>query len=422
MSRGREFAGRPMRATIWIVLALTVAGAYALGRQQPVDARIDSDLARLDSFRSAFEQGNQLERSYRFHGFLQSMGPDDVAEAAESIERWNPWLATDEMRNFMIAWAAFDPEAALSWGIARSGSLRAKAAAAALEGWAFHDPVAARDAMEALDPRRAPGNLEEVLVAGWLAGGRHSGVFEYIESRPAGINRQRYTNLLTIELMRQSPDEVIRWVESIENAAPGAYKTMAFQKAANILASSDPAFASSWIETHFGQGYVEKAPGLIGRRWLEIDPEAALEWLTSLPRGAYDEDVKSTLRIWLNQAPEDAQAWVRDASPAAGLDPLIEIMISRNKDDPRAALDWSQRIHDPATRQRTVLLLGRKWLRRDPDAAKHWIEESGLSQQMKSSLLKHPTSARAKRRGNERPTGNPGVAPSAEIQAARTIH
>jgi hypothetical protein len=386
-----------------------------------VDTRIDPNLARLDSFRSAFEQGNELERSYRFHGFLQSMGPDDVAEAAESIERWNPWLATDEMRNFMIAWAAFDPEAALSWGISRSGSFRAQAAAAAFEGWAFHDPVAARDALEALDPGTAPDNLEEFLVAGWLAGGRHSGVFEYIESRPAGINRQRYTNLLTIELMRQSPDAVVRWVESIENDAPGDYKKMAFQKAGQILASNDPVFASSWIETHFGQGYVEKAPGLIGRRWLEIDPKAAFEWLTSLPSGDYDKGVYTTLRFWLNRAPEDAQAWLRDASPAAGLDPLIEIMISRNQDDPRAALDWSQRIHDPITRQRTVLLLGRKWLRSDPDAATHWIEESGLSQKMKSWLLEYSTNERGKRRGNERPTGNPSVAPSAETQAARTI-
>jgi hypothetical protein len=386
-----------------------------------VDTRVDANLARLDSFRSAFEQGNELERSYRFHGFLQSMGPDEVAEAAEAIESWNLWLVTDELRNFMIAWTAFDPEAALSWGTARPRPFRAKAFAAALDGWAFHDPVAARHAMEAFDPRTAPPNLEEHLVAGWLAGGRHTGVFEYIESRPAGLQRQRYTNLLTIELMKQSPDAVVRWVESIEDAAPGAYKAIAFQKAVNVLASSDPAFASSWFETHIGQAYVEGAPAVIGRRWLEIDPEAAFEWLTSLPRGAYDKDVKSTLRIWLNQAPEDAQAWVRDASPAAGLDPLVEFMISRAQDDPRAALDWSQRIHDPATRQRTVLLLGRKWLRRDPDAAKHWIEESGLSQQMKSSLLKHSTSARAKRRGNERPTGNPSVAPSAETQAARTI-
>jgi hypothetical protein len=139
-----------------------------------------------------------------------------------------------------------------------------------------------------------------------------------------------------------------------------------------------------------------------------------------LPRGAYDEDVKSTLRIWLNQAPEDAQAWVRDASPAAGLDLLVEFMISRAQDDPRAALDWSQRIHDPTTRQRTALLLGRNWLRGDPDASKRWIEESGLSKQMKSALLEDSTSARAERRGNQRPTGNPSVASPAETQAAGT--
>jgi hypothetical protein len=215
-------------------------------------------------------------------------------------------------------------------------------------------------------------------------------VVEYIESRTAGIPRQRYTNLLTIELMRESPDAVIRWAEGIANDAPGSYKSTAFQKAANILASTDPVRASEWIETHLDAAYAAGTPAVIGQRWLEIDPPAALEWLTSLPRGDHDKALRTTLLTWLNREPAYAADWVREASPAVGLDVPVELMISRDRHDPQAALDWAQRIHHPIAKRRAVLRLGRRWLRRDPDAAKHWLEQSELSPKMKSAVLDPP--------------------------------
>lgn len=389
-----------MRAMISILLVLTVAAAYALGRRHPIDSGIDPDLATLASFRSAFEHGDALERSYRFHGFLQSMGRDDVAEAAELIDSWNPWLVSEELRNFMIAWTAFDPSAALEWGLSRSGSFRVQAAGAALDGWAFHDPVAARRAMQSLDPTTTPAGFEEHFVEGWLSGGRRDGVVEYIESQPAGLMRQRCTNLLTIELMRESPDAVIRWVEAVAEDAPGSYKSMAFQKAANILASVDPVRASKWIETHLDAEYAASAPAAIGQRWLEIDPPAALDWLASLTRGDHDKALRRTLLTWLNQAPEAAEAWLREESPAVGLDVPVDMMISRNRHDPQIAIEWAQRIHDPIAKRQAVLRLGRRWLRRDPETAKQWFEQSELSAKMKSAILDSPM---AERRGAEAP-------------------
>jgi hypothetical protein len=400
-----ERAATHMRATLLILLVLTVAGAFAFGRWRAVESGDDPELATLDSFRSSFEQGNALERSYRFHAFLQVMTPEEVDGAAELVDSWNPWLEADELGNFMFAWTAFDPDAALAWGLSRSGSFRDQAAGAALVGWAFHDTEAARRAMEALDPGTAPAGLEEHVVAGWLLSGQHDGVVEYIQSRPRGLVRQRYTNLLTIELMRESPQAVVRWAEGIADNARGSYKRTAFQKAANILASNDPVHASKWIETHLNAEYANGAPGVIGQRWLEVDPPAALEWLTNLPSGDYDNAVRSTLVTWLNVAPGDAEAWVRDASPAAGLDLSVEFMISRSRDDPEAAIDWARRIHDPIAKQQTVVRLGRKWTRRDPDSAKRWLEDSDLSPEMKSAILDPPVGKQADLRGATTPTG-----------------
>jgi hypothetical protein len=298
-----------MRVTLTIALILSLAGAYGLGRLSvgagEPGAGSNLDLASLASFRASREEPDALERSYRFHGFLQTLSSDDVGEASQVVEAWNPWLVEDELLNFMIAWARFGAPEAFGWARTRTGPFREQASAAALEAWAFHDPVAAGRALESVDAPSERAALEEYFVAGWLKGGHHDGVMEYIMGQPPGNARQRYTNLLTIELMRDGSDAVVRWAESIPDDAPGSYKQMAFQKAANILATVDPVQASRWIEPHLGQGYAQTAPVVIGRRWLEVDPPAARNWLASVGRGeANDGAQPSAQRRSVSKAAE----------------------------------------------------------------------------------------------------------------------
>jgi hypothetical protein len=398
-----EAARANMRVTFSILLILSLAGAYALGRlsvgTEGSDAASELDLASVASFRASLEQPDALERSYRFHGFLQTLSPSDIGEASEVVEAWSPWLVEDELLNFMIAWARFDAPEAFEWARLRTGPFRAQASAAALEAWAFHDPADARRGLESVDPPSDRVWLEEYFVAGWLTGGHHDAVIEYITAEPPGSARQRYTNLLTIELMRGGPDTVIGWVESIPNDAPGAFKRMAFQKAANILATVDPIQASRWIQPHLGEDYAEDAPNAIVRRWVEVDPKAALTWLASLPPGpASDDALQGALRVWRSRAPEEAEAWVRGVSEEGGGSAAIAAMISLHADDPPGAIAWAQRIPEPADRNRTVVRLARTWHRSDPEAAERWLEESALSPAMRSAILK-PRAAKRRRDG-----------------------
>jgi hypothetical protein len=395
-----------MRVTLSLLLILTLVGAYTLGRRGGLGAgtaesasesgrESESDLSSMTSFRASLQQPDALERSYRFHGFLQTLSPDEVAEAREIIEARNPWLVEDELLSFMLAWTRFDAPAAFEWALSRSSPFREQASAAALEAWAFHDPVAAGRALESVDRAVDRASLKEFLVAGWLKGGHHDGVTEYIMGQPPGTGRQRYTNLLTIELMRDGADAVVRWAEAIPDDAPGSYKTMAFQKAANILTTVDPVRAAGWIEAHLRHDYAAEAPAVIGRRWLEIDPPAALAWLASLPQGdVSDRALQSTLRVWLHEAPEDAEAWVRAASEAGGGRSAIDVMIARHAEDPPTAIGWAQRISDPADRSRTVVRLARAWHRREPEASKRWIEASELPPQMQNAILNSPSARR----------------------------
>ena len=95
----------------------------------------------------------------------------------------------DELLSFMLAWTHFDAPAAFEWALSRSGGFREQASATALEAWAFYDPAAARRALESVDPRVLPIPLGEFLVAGWLKGGHHDGVIEYIAGHAAFHSR-----------------------------------------------------------------------------------------------------------------------------------------------------------------------------------------------------------------------------------------
>lgn len=398
-----------MRVTLSILVILTLAGAYALGRaggpagfvglgadraEPHTEPGEDSqpDPSSLAWLRASLEQPDVVERSFRFHAYLQTLSADEVAEASAIIESRSPWLEPDELSNFMLAWADFDAPAAFEWALSRPSPFREQASASALEAWAFRDPAAARRALESVDDAVDRISLKEFFVAGWLRSGQHDGAIEYIMEHPAGTVRQRFTNLLTIELMREGPDAVVRWAEAIPDDAPDAFKTMAFQKAANILASVDPVHAAGWIEPHLGRDYAAEVPAAIGRRWLEIDPPAALTWLASLPPGdANDQALRATLTAWQGAAPEAAEAWVRSSSGAGGGRSAIEVMIARHSSDPPTAIGWARQIADPIDRHRTILRLARAWRRREPEVAKRWIEASELPPQVQSAILSAPT-------------------------------
>ena len=64
-------------------------------------------------------------------------------------------------------------------------------------------------------------------------------------------------------------------------------------------------------------------------------------------------------------------------------------------DSSETAIGWAQQIADPAERSRTMVRLARAWHRREPEASKRWIEESGLPPRMQSAMLSPATVRRS---------------------------
>jgi hypothetical protein len=388
-------ASANVRAALAIIVVSTLAGAYALGSQHRSGISDDADLSSIESFRASLTTADALQRSHRFNRFVQGLRPENVEATAEIIEERRFWLADDELRNFMIAWTRFDAPAALDWAASRRSEFSARARAAGIYSLAFHDPQAGLEALESLDPSVRSPQVEEAFFAGWLQSGSHQGVVDYITSQADASVRQKFTNLLTIELARDGPEAVIRWAESIPEDASDGYKGVAFDNAGNITASVDPVLAAGWIERHLEHEYSARTPAVIAMRWVALDPPSALAWLASLPAGSpRDSAMVSNFQRWWSTDAPDAERWLQAIAPADGVDVAIGLMIREAGDQPWAAMDWANRIHDRTERPRALLTLGRRWMRKDPDAVQQWLETSELQGKLKQAILHPPIGER----------------------------
>lgn len=306
-----------MRPTAIAALLLALAAGFGLGRWTA--PRSDWELSTLATLRWALEDPDWLSRSYRMSGYLQTLGPDNLPEALALVESKLPWLATDEIRLFMLAWSRFDPQGALERTLGWEHPFDRNGAGAAIYAWAFRDPRAALAALQSLHESELRRFMETRLVAGWVHGPHKESASEYIASLPEGSRRLSFLAMLTWELSKQGPDAVMRWAEAVPGSDP-RFRAAAFFQAAKTLAGIDPSTTAEWLEYHMGLDptLVEGAVRAAARSWVASDGPAAMAWLAGLPESeSRQRALEETWRAWLRRDPDAAGAWLDAEAPEA---------------------------------------------------------------------------------------------------------
>jgi hypothetical protein len=372
---------------LWTALLALVAG-FGLGRLTAPST--NPELSTIASFRRALEDPDWLTRSYRFSGFLQGLSPENLPEALEALVPSLPWLTTDELRVFMLAWARFDAPGALDHALSWPRPFHRNGSGAAIYAWAMRDPAAARWALRSTEDPELEEFMEGRMIAGWTHGVYKQDASEYIASLPAGPRRFGYIGLLAWELSKQGPEAVMRWAEAVPDDLP-RYKAAVFLNASSTLAAIDPAGTARWVANHLSRDYTDGVMRVIARSWANSDPTAALGWLIQQPAGERrDGSVSNAFLVWLEASPEDATSWLRGATPERALDSTLRLMVGRTRrDTPEHAIDWAMAIDDPQLREQVVTNVARGWMERDADAAQAWLAESELSPEILDAIRDH---------------------------------
>jgi hypothetical protein len=335
------------------------------------------------------------------------MTEDQLPEAVEAFEAGRMSLSDHELRLFMLAWARYDAAGAFAQVNASTEGNRDMAQSAAVYAWAFYEPSAALEALDGIKGRRAKTRLHTELVNGWSTSAHKWDLGEWIATLPESDEKQRYMGTLARGLLREGPEELIAWVESVPAQPDHNFKNLAALKAMNALAHKHHPRAVEWIEKHKDQEYAQKAGPIVVRHWSREDPKAALLWGLEFP-DPYKRDVAVgyAFRPWLESEPEAAEAWLQAETPSAVLDSAVRIMIRETMPGSfEGAMEWAERIEDPTKREASIIDLAHKWRRRDAEAADAWMAGADVSDEMRQQILEGPKTAGRRRRGG----GPPGL-------------
>ena len=391
-----------MKATLVVLWLISVAVAYGVGHFAAL--RSDSAAAAsIESFRAALDETNPIERSYGFSAFVRSMKEDQLPEAIEALEAERTWLTQDELKLFMLAWARYDAAGAFARVGGWPQGSREMAQAAAVYAWAFYDPEAALDAIEGAGSRFVRVRLQAELVEGWIARPDKQSLSTWIAGLDDGDSKQRYMGKLARALLREDPEVLIAWAESVPAEPDSDFKNLVVLKAMNALAHKHYLRAKTWIEEHAQEVYAQNAGAIVVRNWAQDDPKAALLWgLEALDAEQRDRAVGFSFRPWLQLEPEEAEAWLSTQVPSAALDAAVRLMAWETMGESfPVAMGWAEKIEDPQKRKLSIIDLAQKWLRSDPEAAEAWLASAAIDDEMREKI--HTPQAAGRRRAGGPP-------------------
>ena len=117
--------------------------------------------------------------------------------------------------------------------------------------------------------------------------------------------------------------------------------------------------------------------------------------------------------MWLRHHREDAQEWIRQVALEPWLDAAVSMYArSLAATDPEDSLRWSARVHDESLRTTGDILILRVWVAADPERARAYMDEAGVSEYVRTKVAQDP---RARRR--RAAAGGAEDAASAELPA-----
>jgi hypothetical protein len=129
------------------------------------------------------------------------------------------------------------------------------------------------------------------------------------------------------------------------------------------------------------------------------DRPPAFEWLLAmdsdgLRAGERSDAIGDGFRSWMQIDPDAAQEWLLARLPNPALDVAVAEAGKRlTPTDPDKAMDWALRLVDDEERRAQMIRAGKRWREKNPEAFSEWLKENQLPEDIRLKILAAPKGA-----------------------------
>jgi hypothetical protein len=321
-----------------------------------------------------------VDRLLSWAQILLSASQDDASSLRDAIANATLDVGDPELVSFALWWARFDPEAAIAWTSAEWRAQSRLVVGAVFRSWASNEPKEAWAYIPKVAEFYRDAAIDSTVV-GWHGSGQ-PGLVESVQSLPDGTFRQKVSESLARRIVLALGTEgATRWLETLSD--PGFRDGMTVRVMSSAAEQGDAAAITAWATAKVTTGDASPSgfPRRIGTRWILRNPQAALKWLASLPAGAdRDDGVMESYRDWVRFAPAAATQWAENTPLERWSEPAFSVYARQiAKERPEEALALVKRFEDTDLRDRITIVIVRKWLAKDPQAANAWLAKAELA-------------------------------------------
>lgn len=369
-----SLAARPSRASQTSSPESTREGTTRESRKSSRPS-MQTAAARLARIENIMRGENPLDRNRALLAFIDQLNPEDFQEVIEGFRGLG--ITQDRFGEYSMllsAWAKNDPLAALSYAREKTGG--AFATNTILTTWASMDPQSAIRWAEANHTGESANPFMTGIIRG-IAGSNPELATSLLTSMPRSRERGEALDAVMPYLLAQGGDSARAWIDNINDPV---LRNGAMERMAGRMAAIDPAGTVSWLIANPGEA-TQRRMDDVYHTWVRQDERAAMASLETLPSG---ENRTNALRGILNSMGQNDPAKavsIMDRYPSDLNDRVVQDFVWNSyNSNPTIAINQISRISNTESRDRMYRHTLRRWLEREPTAARAWINSNPVPQ------------------------------------------
>jgi hypothetical protein len=298
------------------------------------------------SLREVLEHPDAFERAQRIAQILQRSAPEDLETLRIEFENASLNQGDIEYSLFAHWWARFDPEAAFVYC---DNHLRFEFPRVLLDvvrAWGRKDPIGAvESSLLARRGTTSPAMADELvdaLVVGWFESGE-PGLGEWIVQQPDSGNIARGLRAYAkMRVLKYGDVETLEWIIESPEFEP-QLRRLLLAGALTVIAHQNPALAVEWMETAEERGVeIYTFMPRIARSWAHHEPQKTMEWVLQYPDFPDRERaIMGITRRWLKRDEPGMVEWLKPRVGEEWTDQMRYQSIRFYAQEANYRVDWS---------------------------------------------------------------------------------